>query len=32
MNEIYKKWCESDVFSENDKNELLAISDNEKEI
>lgn len=32
MNQLYKKWCESDVLSENDRNELLAISNDEKEI
>ena len=30
--EEYKKWCESDVFDEATKQELLKIKDNEKEI
>ena len=28
----YKKWCESDEFAEETKQELLKIKDNEKEI
>lgn len=30
--EAYKKWCESDEFDEETKQELLKIKDNEKEI
>lgn len=30
--EVYKKWCESDEFDEETKQELLKIKDNDKEI